>query len=184
MSGPVKRMRFRRTLVTLAAFIGLCRTVEAASVTLAWDPNLAATGYILYYGTSSGAVSGTYANSVDVGNTTQWTIAGLTDGQRYYFAVRAYDATSQSPLSTEINQIVSPADMTVLSTHSGNFTQGQVGASYTLTASNAGAGQVVGTVTVVDTLPAGMTATAMSGTGWSCTVATLTCTTSGVLAGG
>src|SRR5262249_43764821 len=83
-----------------------------------------------------------------------------------------------------INQIASPADMTVASTHTGSFTQGQVGATYTLTASDAGAGQVVGTVTVVDTLPAGMTATAMSGTGWSCTVATLTCTTSGVLAGG
>ncbi len=34
------------------------------------------------------------------------------------------------------------------------------------------------TVTVVDTLPAGLTATAMSGTGWTCVLGTLTCTRS------
>jgi hypothetical protein len=39
-------------------------------------------------------------------------------------------------------------------------------------------------VTVVDTLPAGLTATAISGTGWTCTLATLTCTRSDVLAPG
>ena len=41
---------------------------------------------------------------------------------------------------------------------------------------------VCGTVTVVDTLPAGLTATALAGTGWTCTLATLTCTRSDVLA--
>jgi hypothetical protein len=39
-------------------------------------------------------------------------------------------------------------------------------------------------VTVADVLPVSLTATAMSGPGWSCTVATATCTTSNVLAGG
>ena len=39
-------------------------------------------------------------------------------------------------------------------------------------------------MTVVDTLPAGLTATAVSGTGWSCTLATLTCTRSDALAAG
>ena len=75
-----------------------------------------------------------------------------------------------------------PPDMTLAKTHVGSFTQGQIGATYTLTASNAGGQPTSGTVTVVDTLPAGLTATAMSGTGWTCTLGTLTCTRSDVLA--
>ncbi len=39
-------------------------------------------------------------------------------------------------------------------------------------------------MTVSDTLPAGLTATAISGTGWSCTLSTLTCTRSDALAAG
>ena len=77
-----------------------------------------------------------------------------------------------------------PPDLTLTKTHAGNFTQGQTGATYTLTASNGGTGATTGTVTVTETLPASLTATAMSGTGWTCTVATLTCTRSDVLAAG
>ena len=39
-------------------------------------------------------------------------------------------------------------------------------------------------MTVVDTLPSGLTATALAGTGWSCTLGTLTCTRSDALAAG
>src|SRR5207244_3290462 len=39
-------------------------------------------------------------------------------------------------------------------------------------------------VTVTDTLPSGLTATAISGTGWTCVLGTLTCTRSDVLAAG
>ncbi len=82
---------------------------------------------------------------------------------------------------TTITQL---SDLTIAKTHAGNFTQGQTGAVYTLTASNAGAGPTSGTVTVTDTLPAGLTATAIGGTGWSCTLGTLTCTRSDALAAG
>lgn len=68
------------------------------------------------------------------------------------------------------------ADLTISKTHAGTFLPGQVGATYTIVVSNlASAGPTVGTVTVVDTLPTGLTATAMSGTGWACTLNTLTC---------
>src|SRR5258706_451347 len=77
--------------------------------------------------------------------------------------------------ATTITQV---ADLTVAKTHTGNFTQGQTGATYTITVSNGGPGSTSGTVTVVDTLPSGLTATAISGTGWTCTLATLTCTRS------
>ena len=39
-------------------------------------------------------------------------------------------------------------------------------------------------MTVQDTLPAGLTATGLGGTGWSCTLASLTCTRSDALAAG
>ena len=78
--------------------------------------------------------------------------------------------------------IIQLADMVASSFHSGSFGQGQRGATYTLTATNAGGSVSSGTITLADTLPAGLTATAMSGTGWTCTLASLTCTTNAVLA--
>ncbi|HVQ37290.1 MAG TPA: hypothetical protein VMS31_07150 [Pyrinomonadaceae bacterium] len=80
---------------------------------------------------------------------------------------------------TTINQL---PDLTITKSHTGNFTQGQVGATYSLTATNSGFAATIGTVTVTDTLPAGLTATAISGTGWSCVLGTLTCTRSDALA--
>ena len=81
-------------------------------------------------------------------------------------------------------QVVALPDLTVTKTHSGNFFQGQTGATYTITATNSGGSATVGMVTVADTLPEGLTATALSGTGWTCIVGTLTCTRSDVLAAG
>ncbi len=73
-------------------------------------------------------------------------------------------------------------DLVIASSHLGNFTQGDVGRSYRITVRNAGGLPTSGTITVVDTLPSGLTATAVSGSGWTCTLATLTCTRSDVLA--
>ncbi|HEV7472930.1 MAG TPA: hypothetical protein VGN90_02705, partial [Pyrinomonadaceae bacterium] len=85
--------------------------------------------------------------------------------------------------ATDPTTIIQLPDLTINKSHVGNFTQGQVGATYSLTATNSGTGPTSGTVTVTDTLPAGLTATAISGTGWSCVLGTLTCTRSDVLAG-
>ena len=63
-------------------------------------------------------------------------------------------------------------DLTITKTHVGNFTQSQIGATYTITVNNVGPGDVQSgnTVTVTDTLPpAGLTATSISGSSWSCT---------------
>lgn len=75
-------------------------------------------------------------------------------------------------------------DLTVSKTHTGNFSQGQVGAQYSLVVRNQGQGPTAGNVTVVDTLPAGLTATAITGTGWTCDLAALSCTRADALAAG
>jgi len=82
------------------------------------------------------------------------------------------------------NAAPTPPDVTVSKSHSGNFTQGQVGALYTLTVTNVGGTATTGTVTLTDSLPAGLTPTAISGTNWSCTLTTLTCTRNDALAVG
>ena len=74
-------------------------------------------------------------------------------------------------------------DMTLTLQHAGNFATGQTGV-YTITVINAGGGSSSGTVTLVDSLPSGMTAAAMSGTGWTCTLNTVTCTRADALAAG
>lgn len=66
-------------------------------------------------------------------------------------------------------------DLTIAKSHSGNFYEGQIGATYTITVSNVGAGPTAGAVTVTDTIPSSLTATAITGTGWSCTIATASC---------
>ena len=78
-----------------------------------------------------------------------------------------------------INQL---PDLTVTCTHTGDFYAG-MGAITTISVTNIGQPPSSGLVTVVDTLPSGLTATAMSGVGWNCTLATLTCTRSDGLAG-
>ena len=94
------------------------------------------------------------------------------------------DTTPANNTASDVTTI-SPAgspNLTITKTHAGNFTQGQTGATYSLAVSNAGTGPTSGTVTVTDTLPTGLTATAIAGTGWSCTLSTLTCTRSDALA--
>jgi uncharacterized repeat protein (TIGR01451 family) len=75
-------------------------------------------------------------------------------------------------------------DLTIVKSHSGNFTQGDTGDTYSLTVTNSGGAATSGTVTVTDTVPAGLTATAMSGTGWTCTQPAGPCTRSDVLNAG
>jgi hypothetical protein len=83
-----------------SAFKWLCMALIAGLVNPAcyalqsssfyWDPNQEpyVSGYILYFGDSSGC----YTHSIDAGNVTTATVSNLVEGATYYFAVRAYDA--------------------------------------------------------------------------------------------
>jgi hypothetical protein len=91
-------------LVLLAAFIQI-PAFAAQKVSLEWQPSTSSyvAGYKVYYGT----VPGNYTNIVSVGNLTQATVQGLTEGVTYYFAVTAYDVTDlESDFSNEVSYSV------------------------------------------------------------------------------
>jgi len=70
-------------------------------------------------------------------------------------------------LSAEIISVTTQAaDLSISKTHSGTFVSGGTG-DFTITVSNNGPNNESGIVTVTDTLPAGLTYNAFSGTGWS-----------------
>ena len=93
------------------------------------------------------------------------------------------ELNSDNNLASDPTSITPVTDLIVTLTHTGNFTQGATGGIYKIIAKNAGGLATTGTVTVSDVLPSGLTATAISGTGWTCNLASLTCTRSDVLGG-
>ncbi len=77
----------------------------------------------------------------------------------------------------------STADLAIASSHTGNFTQGDTADTYLISVANVGSIASSGTVTVTDLLPAGLTATSISGDGWTTNLNTLTATRSDALPG-
>jgi uncharacterized repeat protein (TIGR01451 family) len=84
---------------------------------------------------------------------------------------------------TAMGPVIAP-DLAISKSHVGSFIQGQTGATYTLTIANVGSGPTSSAVTVTDSVPTGLTPTAISGSGWTCTLGTVSCTRSDALAGG
>ena len=86
---------------------------------------------------------------------------------------------------TVSNTTAAAPDLTVSLSHTGNFTQADAGDTYTVTVGNAGTAATTGTtVTVTDTLPGGLTATGLSGTGWTPAANHLSATRTDALAAG
>ena len=94
--------RLARVLVPLVALIAVSENSLAGQLKLAWDAVSGASGYRLYFGSSSG----NYSSSVDAQNQTSATVSGLTDGARYYFAAKAYNSTTTSNFSNEVSAVV------------------------------------------------------------------------------
>jgi len=85
--------------------------------------------------------------------------------------------------ASDSTTILGAPSLSITKVHSGAFTQGQLGATYAVTVTNApGAAATSGTVTVTDTLPAQLSLVSMAGTGWNCV--SNSCTRSDALAGG
>jgi len=78
----------------------------AQSVTLAWNAVNGVAGYRLHYGTASG----TYTQTVDVGDITTATVSRLTPGLTYYFAVTAYNVAGLESLPSNQVSFLATAD--------------------------------------------------------------------------
>jgi hypothetical protein len=79
----------------------------AAEVTLAWnasggDPD----GYRIHYGTSPGS----YSQTIDVGNLTEYTVSGLQSDVTYYFVTSAYNEFGASGYSNQVSWTYSVSD--------------------------------------------------------------------------
>ena len=115
------KLILNNTFLTLL-FFALCNitanTAFAANVNLAWPASTGSNviGYKMYYGTSSK----NYPYSVNVGKHTNCSISGLQEGQKYYFAATAYNASDvESDYSGEFPYTV-PTSSTSSTTSSGS----------------------------------------------------------------
>lgn len=93
-------------IMLIAVFAGVNRAA-AASVTLSWNasPDADATGYKIYYGTTSGS----YVHHVTVGLVTSVTISNLCAGETYYFAATTlYGASGEESAFSSEASFVTP----------------------------------------------------------------------------
>jgi uncharacterized protein len=89
-------------LIALLGLLAFTGNALAGSATLSWNGVSGASGYLVYYGTASR----NYTKTLDAKTSTKATVSGLTDGSRYYFAVRAYKGSVTSNYSQEVSGIV------------------------------------------------------------------------------
>jgi uncharacterized repeat protein (TIGR01451 family) len=92
---------------------------------------------------------------------------------------------SANAQTTDSTKITVPV-LHITKTHTGNFTQGQTNAPYSVTVdNNNGLAATSGMVTVTETVPSGLTLVSMAGTNWTCPGASAnTCNRSDALAAG
>jgi uncharacterized repeat protein (TIGR01451 family) len=114
--------------------------------------------------------------------TQNFTVNDLGPYAGNYNASGAPAFTAKVDYFHNIGQVSSAPDLTISKSHTGSFTQGQTGAAYSITVSNAGTAATSGTVTVADTVPTGLTAVSIAGGGWTCTQPAGPCTRSDALA--
>ena len=93
----------RRCAGVLAGLV--LATVDAAGVTLAWDPVVhpSLAGYAVYVGPAPGIYDVRYI----VGNATSYKLDGLEEGRTYHFAVTAYDVLyRESEFSNDVGTTI------------------------------------------------------------------------------
>lgn len=101
----MKLTKIFTTMIFVAALVVMAGFAYGATVRVNWNANSESDlgGYKVYYGTRSG----TYANVLDVGNTTGADISSLANGYTYYFAVTAYDVSgNESAFSNEASILI------------------------------------------------------------------------------
>ncbi len=108
MTASKSNHRFWAWIIAIPFLIvvaGVSVDASAGQATLTWNPNTESdlAGYKLHYGTASG----NFTVHLDVHNVTTYTVTGLTNGQTYYFAATAYDASGcESGYSNQVSYTV------------------------------------------------------------------------------
>jgi hypothetical protein len=161
-------------------------TITTATPTLEWAAYPGAVYYTvtLYVFNAAGGESLVFEQYAT--QNTQATVSPALQAGQFEWQVSAYNSAMVILAQSAwwyFTVVFNPPVLSTSKTHTGNFTQGQAGATYTVTVSNAAsAGPTSGTVTVTETIPAGLTLVSMAGTGWTC--AANACTRSDALAAG
>ncbi|MEJ2157365.1 MAG: fibronectin type III domain-containing protein [Desulfobacteraceae bacterium] len=106
-----KRVSLWVLVITL--FLFPITSAFAAQVTLAWDPNNPVPdGYRVYArveGQNYDFTSPVWPGQGDDATQTSCILDNLADGTTYYFVVRAYEGTTESGNSNEVQHITNPA---------------------------------------------------------------------------
>jgi PKD repeat protein len=138
-------------------------------------------------GDSIASYSWTVAGSINLTGVsptlTAQQVASLGAGT-FPVALTVTDSFAASSTASTTITVAANSDVTITKTHTGNFARSQIGATYTLIVTNSGNGPTSAPVSVTDNLPAGLSATAINGSGWNCTLGSLTCTRSDQLLAG
>lgn len=158
-----------------------CGAASGSGNSISTTANLPGNSSVTYTvsGTLSLAATGTLSNTARVVTPA----SGVTDPNDPSRTGAANNS------ATDTTTITLAPDLRITKSHSGNFTVG-VNGSYTLTASNAGTAATSGTITVTDSLPAGLTVAAIPApAGWNCSTtvvgtSTMTCTSSTAIGAG
>ncbi len=167
---------------------GTASAIGATNATLngTVNPNGQQTTAHFDYGltTGYGATAGTGTFTGTTAQAASANLTGLAASTTYHFRLSATNAsgTNNGLDQTFTTAATATIDLAVTKTHTGNFTQGDTADTYMIIVTNVGGLASSGTITVTDTLPASLTATAISGSGWTANLGTLTCTRSDALA--
>jgi hypothetical protein len=101
----------RKSLLSIAwalmMVFGVVSRSHAATLTLEWDPSPGATGYVINWGTTSGS----YPNTVNVGNTTSHRFSSLAPGASYFFTITAFNGAGSSPATPEVKGTAKATDL-------------------------------------------------------------------------
>ena len=83
-----------------------CNSTGRAPVVVAWDAATGANGYRIYYRSAPGSYLQNLGLGLDASDVTTYSVAGLSTGTTYHFAVTAYGSNGESDFSDEACQSI------------------------------------------------------------------------------
>ncbi len=149
-----------------------CTSLDGGAVCPTIDPNNPSNAYTATYPTLSPGQTGTIMLTAQS--------SSQSSGPVEYTSTINSDLanTDSATNSFTTNFPVSQIGLNVSLTNASNFSQGETGAQYSVAVSNGGNLPTSLPVTVTEMLPASLTLVSMTGTGWTCTLSTASCTRS------